>query len=162
MGNINKNKKENHQLKDKNINEIKSLTKDKRKKENNISDEIDELSIKKIEKIEKTFKTFKLKVYLPDPLFIGESKVGLMKSNCFIIYDNFQFNILHIIKLGKEDKIISIVELDNKDLILLNKRKSKYTVQNNMLIYRLINNNYTFIQNIEIKENYSNQIQKLL
>lgn len=32
MGNINKNKKENHQLKDKNINEIKSLTKDKRKK----------------------------------------------------------------------------------------------------------------------------------
>lgn len=114
-----------------------------------------------MKKIEKTFKTFKLKVYLSDPLFIGESKVGLMKSNCFIIYDNFQFNILHIIKLVKEDKIISIVELDNKDLILLNERKSKYTVQNNMLIYRLINNNYTFIQNIEIKENYSNQIQKL-
>lgn len=158
MGNINKNKKENHQLKDKNINEIKSLNKNKRKKENNIYEEIDELSMKKIEK---TFKTFKLKVYLSDPLFIGESKVGLMKSNCFIIYDNFQFNILYEIKLGKEDKIISIVELDNKDLILLNARNRKYTDQNNILIYRLINNNYTFIQNIEIKENYSYQIQKL-
>ena len=132
-----KNKKENHQLKDKNIIEIKSLNKKEKKKSNNIYEEIIETDMKNLEK---TFKTFKLKVYLSDPLFIGESKVGLMKNNCFIIYDNFQFNILYEIELRKEDKIILAVELDNKDLILLNTGNKKYTDQNNILIYRLINN----------------------
>ena len=126
-----KNKKENHQLKDKNIIEIKSLNKKEKIKSNNIYEEIIETDMKNLEK---TFKTFKLKVYLSDPLFIGESKVGLMKNNCFIIYDNFQFNILYEIELRKEDKIISAVELDNKDLILLNTGNKKYTDQNNILI----------------------------
>ena len=120
-------------MKDNDINAIKSLN--EVKTINNVYEEINEIKMKELES---TFKTSKLKVYLSDPIFIDNSKVGIIKNNCFIIYDNFQFNLLNKIELEKEVKIISVVELDNKDLILMTIKKE------------IKNDNYDWFSNIYI------------
>ena len=72
-------------------------------------------------------------------------KVCDFLDNKCIIYENKYFKKLNEIKIEKINKIKSIIELDNKDLIFLTEKEDE---KDELLIYRLKNNNYNLIKKI--------------
>ena len=127
-------------------------------------EQLKEQSLKSHYKIEKNknkeleafFKAPKLKIYLSNPKFLGKGKVcGLSKNKC-IIYEKKYFNILYEIQLTNARNIISVIELDNNDLILFiktNKDKNYWRFENEIHIYRLKDKNYCLDQKIKEDRN---------
>ena len=82
---------------------------------------------------------------LKKPIIMNNGKVCDFLDNKCIIYENKYFKKLNEIKIEKINKIKSIIELDNKDLIFLTEKEDE---KDELLIYRLKNNNYNLIQKI--------------
>ena len=110
---------------------------------------INEIDEQKIREIEKVFKNSKLKVYLSNPINLENGNICSISKDTLKIYENKYFNKLYQIKTGI--KILSVIQLDNKDIIVFNSEEKKNTVY----IYRLNDKNYFLFQTIkEDKKGY--------
>ena len=105
-----------------------------------LNNEIDEQKIKEIEKV---LKNPKLKVYLSNPINLENGKIGSISKDTLKIYDNKYFYKLYEMKIGN-NKISSVIQLDNKDIIVLNSEEEKNIVS----IYRLKDKKYFLFQTI--------------
>ena len=101
---------------------------------------------RKNKELESTFKTPKLNLKSPNLRKLGKGKfIGIVKRE-FIIYESKYFNKLFNIKIEKNfDESLSVIELDNNDIIFLARKKTSY----NLLIYRLKDNKYSLLQKLE-------------
>ena len=109
----------------------------------------------KNKELESTFKESKLNIKSKNLIKLGKGKFIQIKEGEFIIYENKYFNKLFNIKIEKDfDKIYSIIELDNKDIIFLALNNTDYKLQ----IYRLKDNKYSLLQELEEnREGYNQQ-----
>ena len=123
--------------------------------ENNLNQEIEKIKNKNIKyykinnqdmkDLQRTFRTSKLKVYIENPINIGNGKILAQKNNYFTIYDNAKYEPLYKFESIKTN-IISGILLDNNDLIL--------NSNENIYIYRLEKRNYSLYQTIYEKKVY--------
>ena len=115
-------------------------------KTSNLYYKIDE---QKMKDLRNTFITSKLKVYLKNPIILENGNICSILEHKIKIYENKYFNLLYEIKI--ENKVEDIIQLENKDIIIL--------IENNIiLIYRLKDKNYYLLQNIsDDKKGYSLQ-----
>ena len=104
---------------------------------------IDEGKNKELESI---FKTPKLNLKSQNLIKLGKGKFIERVNDEFIIYENNYFNKLFNIKIEKNfDRFLSVIELDNNDIIFLILNNTSY----NLLIYRLKDNKYSLLQELE-------------
>ena len=108
----------------------------------------------KNKELESTFKESKLNIKSKNLIKLGKGKFIQIREGEFIIYENKCFNKLFNIKIEKDfDKILSIIELDNNDIIFLALNNNDYKLQ----IYRLKDNKYSLLQEIEENSKGYNQ-----
>ena len=100
---------------------------------------------KKIKEIEKVFTYSRLKVYLSYTINLENGNIYSISKGTIKIYENDYFNKLYEIHSGNETG--SVIQLDNKDIIVLEHEEEKNTVS----IYRLNNRKCFLFQSI--KEN---------
>lgn len=106
------------------------------------------------EELKNTFNEIKFKTHLPyKTKILKNGKFYTFEYGIFIIYDDKKFTKLYEIKFEKETKILSVIQLDNNDLIFLIEKKVpslkvKYEILYQIMIYRLKDNNYYLIQAI--------------
>ena len=105
------------------------------------------LDNQKNKELESVFKQLKLKIKFNREPFLLRDKLLDTKSDKCIIYDAQFFKKLYEIKLEQKCKIISAIELDNQDIVLVSTKNEIYII----LIYRLKEQKYDLIQ--EINEN---------
>ena len=122
------------------------IIKEKDKKSNLIRLESKEkyyrINEEKSKELESIFTQVKLKIkFNSKPEILRDGKFYTIFENNLIIYGDKLFNKLHEIKLEENENIISVIQLDNKDLVFLSKEK--------LIIYRLKNDKYSLIQKIE-------------
>ena len=112
----------------------------------------------KNKELESTFKESKLNIKSKNLIKLGKGKFIQINEGEFIIYENKYFNKLFNIKIEKDfDKIYSIIELDNKDIIFLALNNTDYKLQ----IYRLKDNKYSLLQELEEnREGYNQQYSR--
>ena len=100
----------------------------------------------KNKELESTFKTPKLNVKSKNLIKLGKGKFIERINDEFKIYDNKYFNKLFSIKIEKDfSSTLSIIELDNNDIIFLAKENTDYK----LLIYRLKDKKYSLFQELE-------------
>jgi hypothetical protein len=99
----------------------------------------------KNKELESAFKTPKL--ILKDKYLkkLGKDKFYQFKNDELIIYENKFINKLFNIKIEKEFNYLSLIELDNHDIIFLTKKNTEYK----LLIYRLKDSKYSLLQELE-------------
>ena len=125
---------------------LSDIIKEKEKKSNKLRLESKEKYYKinedKSKELESVFGQVKLKIkFSSKPSLLRDGKFYTISENNFIIYNDKLFNKLYEIKFKENEEIISIIQLDNKDLVFLSKEK--------LIIYRLNNDKYSLIQKIE-------------
>ena len=106
----------------------------------------------KNQELEKYFKISKLKVNLCNIQFLGNGQICGKVDNKYIIYDDKYFNKLYEIQFESKDNIESIIQLDNKDLIIFSKKRkndNSWNYDYELLIYRLKDKNYSLFQTIK-------------
>ena len=143
------NKEKNKDLKEK-IEKLKAKTLE-------LNYKIDEQRTKELESV---FKQNKLKINLNGEPRVLKDGVLWTSNESFIMYDSKFFRKISEIKLEYNCEITSAIELDNKDLVLLSFVKDKGTWERRckILIYRLKNDKYELIQEInESQKGYSSQ-----
>ena len=112
------------------------------------------------EELKNTFNEIKFKTHLPyKTKILKNGKFYTFAYGIFIIYDDKKFKKLYEIKFEKETNIRSVIQLDNNDLIFLIEKKVpslkvKYEILNQIMIYRLKDNNYYLIQEINDESKY--------
>ena len=124
---------------DKNIQE-KNLSKEieKYKKNNSKYYKINNQDMKELES---SFKSPKLKVYVNNPIEIGDGKIFAQNYKNYIIYDNTKYNVLYNFeKVNDNDDIYSGIFLDKTDIIL----SSDYKI----FIYRFSDEKFSLFQTI--------------
>lgn len=84
---------------------------------------------------------------MDNPIILKNGKLCKLNQDNLSIYNNLDFEIIHKIEFKEKKRIISVVELENGDLIIL----SEGNKSQDLLIYRLKNNNYFLFQKIIIK-----------
>ena len=122
------------------------IIKEKDKKSNLIRLESKEkyyrINEEKSKELESIFTQVKLKIkFNSKPEILRDGKFYTIFENNLIIYSDKLFNKLYEIELEENENIISVIQLDNKDLVFLSKEK--------LIIYRLNNDKYSLIQKIE-------------
>ena len=144
---------------------------DKKEKNKDLKEKIEKLKAKTLElnykideqrtkELESVFKQNKLKINLNQKPQILKDAVLWTSNESFIMYDSKFFRKISEIKLEYNCEITSAIELDNKDLVLLSFVKDKGTWERRckILIYRLKNDKYELIQEInESQKGYSSQ-----
>ena len=120
--------------------------KDIKEKKNKLINESLELYYKidneKIKELESTFSEMKLKIKFDNiPKILKNGQFYTLSKDQFIIYDNKYYNKLIEIFFDKQINPISVIQLDNNDLI--------FNSENSILIYRLKNKEYFLFQEIE-------------
>lgn len=106
------------------------------------------------EELKNTFNEIKFKTHLPyKTKILKNGKFYTFAYGIFIIYDDKKFKKLYEIKFEKETNFRSVIQLDNNDLIFLMEKKVpslkfNYEILNQIMIYRLKDNNYYLIQEI--------------
>ena len=109
------------------------------KKDNEKYFQIDNEKNKEIEQI---FNQLKLKIIFPSkPNILRDGKFYTISNGCFTIYKEKLFKKLYEINININIDIISAIQLDNKDLVIL--------AENQLIIYRLKNEKYFLLQRIE-------------
>ena len=103
---------------------------------------IDEGKNKELESVFKTPKLILKDIYLKK---LGKDKFYQIKNDELIIYENKFINKLFNIKIEKEFKYLSLIELDNHDIIFLTEKNTEYK----LLIYRLKDSKYSLLQELE-------------
>ena len=110
----------------------------------------------KINEIEKTFRSKKLKFMLKDIKKLSNEKICSITENKIMIFDIKKYKKLYTIEIEDSFEIISVIELDNKDLILLTQKQNENKGENEnkveyyqLLAYRLKDNNYSLFQKIK-------------
>lgn len=112
------------------------------------------------EELKNTFNEIKFKTHLPyKTKILKNGKFYTFAYGIFIIYDDKKFKKLYEIKFEKETNIRSVIQLDNNDLIFLIEKKvpslkAKYEILNQIMIFRLKDNNYYLIQEINDESKY--------
>ena len=108
--------------------------------------------------LESNFKQSKLKInFIQIPKILKDGVLWTASEKSFIMYDCKFFRKISELKFEKECDIASAIELDNKDLVLLAFVKEGDSWCK-ILIYRLKNDKYELIQNInENQKGYSSQ-----
>ena len=110
------------------------------KKDNEKYFQIDNEKNKEIEQI---FNQLKLKIIFPSkPNILRDGKFYTISNGCFTIYKEKLFKKLYEINININIDIISAIQLDNKDLVILAENQLIY-------IYRLKNEKYFLLQRIE-------------
>ena len=153
----------------------KEKEKKKTEKLNNESLKLyNKINEEKNKELESTFKTPKLNIKSENLIKLGKGKFIGIKNDEFIIYENKTFNKLFNIKIEKNFyESLSVIELDNNDIIFLTLNNTtggdhavtatKKTLERpeeeeeeeeepdsyNLLIYRLKDNKYSLLQEIE-------------
>ena len=130
----------------KSMEEIKAEVKDDKK---NIINNLKKESMKyyqidneKKKELEKVFKQIKLKINFDSrPRILRDGKLYTISNGVFTIYDERFFKKLIEIKLEKNNRIISAIQLDNKDLV--------FFARDQLIIYRLQNEKYFLFQKID-------------
>ena len=125
---------------------LSDIIKEKEKKSNKLRLESKEKYYKinedKSKELESVFGQVKLKIkFSSKPSLLRDGKFYTISENNFIIYNDKLFNKLYEIKFEKNEEIISIIQLDNKDLVFLSKEK--------LIIYRLKDGKYCLLQKID-------------
>ena len=125
---------------------ISLIDKDIKEKKNRLINESLELYYKidneKIKELESTFSEMKLKIKFDNiPKILKNGQFYTLSKDQFIIYDNKYYNKLIEIFFDKQINPISVIQLDNNDLI--------FNSENSILIYRLKNKEYFLFQEIE-------------
>ena len=101
----------------------------------------------KSKELELTFKQIKLKItFNSRPKLLRDGLFCTFYKGNFTIYNNKIFNKSYEIKFDEKDKIKSVIQLDNKDIVFL--------IKNQLIIYRLQNEKYILLQKIEENEEY--------
>ena len=106
------------------------------------------------EELKQTFNEIKFKMHLPYVIkILTNGKPYTLVYGFFILYDDKTFKKLYEIKFESGTNIKSVIQLDNSDLIFLVEKnvpslKAKYETLYKINIYRLKNNNYSLIQEI--------------
>ena len=120
---------------------------------NNSLEQYYKIDNEKNKELESTFKLENLKIISNTrPEFLRNGNLGIISNNSFKIYDKKMYK-LYEIKLEPKSDIISVIELDNHDIIFLSKIKidKSFGYNYELLIYRLKGKNYFLLQ--KIKEN---------
>ena len=123
-----------------------NITKEKNKKSNKLKLESKEkyyrINEAKSKELESKFKLVKLRInFDTKPGILRDGKFYTLTEGKFVIYNDKLYNKLYEIKLEENQEIISLIQLDNKDLIFLTK--------DNLIIYRLKIGKYSLLQKIE-------------
>ena len=101
----------------------------------------------KSKELESTFKQIKLKInFNSRPKLLRNGIFCTIYDGCFTMYNAKFFNKLYEFKLEEKYKIISVILLDNKDLVFLTETK--------LIIFRLQNEKYILLQKINEDVNY--------
>ena len=109
------------------------------KKENIKYYQIDDAKNKELEQI---FNKINLKIIFPSKArILRDGKFYTISKGCFTIYKEKFYNKLFEIKIRGSDKITSVIELDNKDII--------YFKNEQLIIYRLKDGKYSLFQKIK-------------
>jgi len=100
----------------------------------------------KNKELKSTFKTPKLNIKSKSLVKLGKGKFIEIVNNELKIYESKYLNKLFNIKIEKDfEKIMSVIELDNNDIICLILNNFNYK----LLIYRLKDNKYSLFQELE-------------
>ena len=111
----------------------------KLKKENIKYYQIDDAKNKELEQI---FNKINLKIIFPSKArILRDGKFYTISKGCFTIYKEKFYNKLFEIKIRGSDKITSVIELDNKDIIFFKNEQ--------LIIYRLKDGKYSLFQKIK-------------
>ena len=109
------------------------------KKENIKYYQIDDAKNKELEQI---FNKINLKIIFPSKArILRDGKFYTISKGCFTIYKEKFYNKLFEIKIRGSDKITSVIELDNKDIIFFKNEQ--------LIIYRLKDGKYSLFQKIK-------------
>ena len=109
------------------------------KKENIKYYQIDDAKNKELEQI---FNKINLKIIFPSKArILRDGKFYTISKGCFTIYKKKFYNKLFEIKIRGSDKITSVIELDNKDIIFFKNEQ--------LIIYRLKDGKYSLFQKIK-------------
>ena len=109
------------------------------KKENIKYYQIDDAKNKELEHI---FNKINLKIIFPSKArILRDGKFYTISKGCFTIYKEKFYNKLFEIKIRGSDKITSVIELDNKDIIFFKNEQ--------LIIYRLKDGKYSLLQKIK-------------
>ena len=109
------------------------------KKENIKYYQIDDAKNKELEQI---FSQINLKIIFPSKArILRDGKFYTISKGCFTIYKEKFYNKLFEIKIRGSDKITSVIELDNKDIIFFKNEQ--------LIIYRLKDGKYSLFQKIK-------------
>ena len=111
----------------------------KLKKENIKYYQIDDAKNKELEQI---FNKINLKIIFPSKArILRDGNFYTISKGCFTIYKEKFYNKLFEIKIRGSDKITSVIELDNKDIIFFKNEQ--------LIIYRLKDGKYSLFQKIK-------------
>ena len=111
----------------------------KLKKENIKYYQIDDAKNKELEQI---FNKINLKIIFPSKArILRDGKFYTISKGCFTIYKEKFYNKLFEIIIRGSDKITSVIELDNKDIIFFKNEQ--------LIIYRLKDGKYSLFQKIK-------------
>ena len=115
----------------------------------------------KKKELESTFNNPKIKIKFSNkPKLLKDGKICTMSNRIVQIYDGRKYNLLFEFKF--DNKIISSIQLDNGDLIFLERTEIKeewnYEYYYQLLIYRLKDNKYYLLQ--KIKEDMTGYTQQ--
>ena len=101
--------------------------------------QIDDAKNKELEQI---FNKINLKIIFPSKArILRDGKFYTISKGCFTIYKEKFYNKLFEIKIRGSDKITSVIELDNKDIIFFKNEQ--------LIIYRLKDGKYSLFQKIK-------------
>ena len=106
--------------------------------------------------LETVFNNLKFKVKLSNFFYLENERICEKKDMDLVIYDISKFEILSKIKYENIDRVESVIELENHDLLLcfstLDMEYSHINFRDIILIYRLNNFNYSLLQTIKESE----------
>ena len=109
-----------------------------------------DINKEKIDEIEKAFRNEKQKVMLKNAKKLSNGKIFTTEENKIMIFDIKKYEKLYKIEIEDSSKIVSVIELDNEDLIILtqkqNENKDEYY---QLLCYRLKDHTYSLFQKIK-------------
>ena len=109
------------------------------------------INSEKIKELEQKFKPMELKVdSYCGPKILGGGKFYTISQGCFTVYDDKLLKKLYEIKLEENFNVISVIQLDNKDLV--------FFTSGLFTIYRLKEEKYFLFQKIvENRTGYGQQ-----
>ena len=143
----------NHKYKNKTEEEIeKELYDEKEKLSKESLEKYYKIEKGKDKELEKIFKSFKSKIHYRGLNYLDKGKFWSLSNNLFTMFDSVTFKKIYEIKFNEKERVKSVIELDNNDLVFMIEfdfysGKSQYASY--LFIYRLQNEKYILFQKIK-------------